>query len=127
VDAEIEFFKNKLMHPKFLTVLGNLNNHKKLGIVSNNKQIYIDAFLSYNNCGHYFEKIICEECGLPAKPSPDRYLAAMDFFNVKKDEILIIEDSPIGFDAAKNAGMDYVKFDYQSLDQSLRCIEIGIV
>ena len=44
----------------------------------------------------WFDTVILgEECPMP-KPHPDPYLAALDYFGIKKDEALICEDSPSG-------------------------------
>jgi beta-phosphoglucomutase len=124
--AEIEYFRAQAMNPQILKWLRNLKSQYKIGIVSNNKWANIQAFLSANNCSYYFEKIISEESGLKSKPAPDSYLAAIDFFKMKKNQVLIIEDSPVGFRAAENAGVDYIAFNYQTIQQSIQSIEIAI-
>ena len=40
-----------------------------------------------------------------SKPSPEIYLWCMDKFGLKNNECLVIEDSPYGIEAAKNASM----------------------
>lgn len=42
------------------------------------------------------------------KPSPEIYLNAMTALNVKPDEVLIFEDSPVGFEAAMASGAKYI-------------------
>lgn len=42
------------------------------------------------------------------KPSPEIYLNAMGSLGVKPEEVLIFEDSPVGFEAAKACGARYI-------------------
>lgn len=39
------------------------------------------------------------------KPNPEIYLKAVEELNMKKEDILVIEDSEVGVEAAKNAGL----------------------
>jgi HAD superfamily hydrolase (TIGR01509 family) len=126
IREEYEFFENKLIDPSLFDLLGNLNQRFQMGIVSNNKLANIQAYLTVNNCSHYFPIIISEEFGLAAKPSPDSYLKALAYFGVEKNQALIIEDSAIGFASAQNAEIDYFVFDQQSLKQSIQSFEIAM-
>lgn len=42
------------------------------------------------------------------KPSPEIYLKAMDTLGVKPEEVMIFEDSLVGFEAAKASGANYI-------------------
>ncbi len=42
------------------------------------------------------------------KPSPEIYLNAMETLGVKPDEVLIFEDSPVGFEAVVASGARYI-------------------
>lgn len=42
------------------------------------------------------------------KPSPEIYLKTMETLEVKPEEVLIFEDSPVGFQAAKDSGAKYI-------------------
>lgn len=125
-DAELQYFENKLMEPALLTLLKKLKTHYKLAIVSNNRWANIHACLLLNNCAQYFEKIISIENGLSVKPAPDAYLSAIAHFNIDKKQALIVEDSSIGFESAKNAGVDFLVFSYQTLKYSLHSIESAL-
>jgi beta-phosphoglucomutase-like phosphatase (HAD superfamily) len=50
------------------------------------------------------------------------YLKAISLFQIKKEETLIIEDSPIGFESAKNAEIDYVEFNFMNMEASINKI-----
>lgn len=54
------------------------------------------------------------------KPNPEAYLTALNHFGLKKEEAIIIEDSPVGIQAGKNSGIyTCARRDVQfGLDQS---------
>ena len=55
--------------------------------------------------------IVCGDEVKHGKPQPDLFLAALDHFkeyNIKPEEAIVFEDSPLGIKAANNAGMSSV-------------------
>lgn len=52
-----------------------------------------------------FDVIITAEDIPKAKPNPDPYLKAQVSLGVNKEECVVIENAPLGIEAAKNAGM----------------------
>ena len=42
------------------------------------------------------------------KPDPDTFLKCAELMNVNPEECLVFEDAELGFQAAKNAGMQYI-------------------
>ena len=79
----------------------------KLLIVSNNNYMLINKLLSRANLKKYFNKRNIISCtrSIKPKPHPDGYIIALKKFNLKKDNILVIEDSETGISSAKNAGI----------------------
>lgn len=63
---------------------------------------YIDA----TNC---FDLILAGEDVINGKPNPEIYLNVLSFFNMKPEEALIFEDSEIGMEAAKRAGISFIE------------------
>lgn len=61
-------------------------------------------YLTNSNVIGYFDKIICGDMVENGKPNPDIYLKALDSLNVKPENCLVLEDSPNGIKAARNAG-----------------------
>lgn len=53
-----------------------------------------------------------------AKPAPDLFLAAAELLGVEPADALVIEDAPLGIEAAKNAGMPCVAIT-STYDRSL--------
>jgi beta-phosphoglucomutase len=56
----------------------------------------------------YFKHIISIDDVNNGKPSPEGYLLAAKRLGVQPQECLVIEDTPVGITAAKNAGMDVI-------------------
>jgi beta-phosphoglucomutase len=52
-----------------------------------------------------------------SKPFPDGYLAAMNHLGLVREECIVIENAPLGIEAAKNAGMYCVAVE-TTLDRS---------
>lgn len=51
-----------------------------------------------------FDVMITADRGLPAKPAPDKYLQAAEDVSVRPENMMVIEDSNIGMQAAISAG-----------------------
>jgi beta-phosphoglucomutase len=53
----------------------------------------------------HFDFIITGDEVPRAKPCPDPYLAAARQLGLRPDECVVVENAPLGIEAAKNAGM----------------------
>jgi HAD superfamily hydrolase (TIGR01509 family) len=58
--------------------------------------------------GPLFDTVVCAEDCARGKPFPDPFLEAARRMNTPPDECLVFEDSPLGLQAAKAAGMQCV-------------------
>lgn len=56
----------------------------------------------------YFDLIYTREDVAKIKPNPEVYLKAMQAFNAKPEQCIVLEDSLVGIKAAKNAGLKTV-------------------
>lgn len=70
----------------------------------------ITVMLSHYQLETYFDAVVSGD-DLPAKPAPDVFLKAAKQVGTNPANCLVIEDSPAGIRAAKNAGM--------------RCVAVG--
>ena len=86
-------------------VLETLQKKYKLAIASNGERTIWHDYLNKNNLLKYFEVVIFGEDVLNPKPNPESFLKAAKSLRVDPKEAVVIEDSEIGFKAAKNAGM----------------------
>lgn len=56
----------------------------------------------------FFELIIAKEDVVQRKPNPEVHEKILNYFNIKPEDTLIIEDSLLGVETAKNAGIDVI-------------------
>lgn len=116
---------NKIDYARYLNqyVLDFLNllqkEEKKLAIASASAQKDIQQMIQQCNLEGYFDAIISGEEVVRNKPNPDIYLKALQELEIEKEEAVVIEDSSVGIQAAKAAGITTwaVKYPLYDLDQ----------
>ncbi len=114
-------FEDLLMkHAKeVLIILYNSGHH--LSLVSSSSLRHIEKILDHFDIRKYFEYVISGENFKESKPNPEIYnYAKGKYANVDEDEMFVIEDSALGIEAAKRAGLRVIaKRDLRySIDQS---------
>lgn len=73
-------------------------------LASSSPRKFIDRFLQAVDMVDLFDYTVSgEECE-NHKPAPDVYLRAMEALGVHPDEVLVVEDSPLGIAAGRAAG-----------------------
>ncbi|WP_419419391.1 HAD family hydrolase [Legionella sp. D16C41] len=81
---------------------------KKLAICSGSTRNEIESALTKiaeGKLSTYFDTIVTTENVSQGKPSPEGYLLTAERINIKPEHCLVIEDTPHGIQAAKEAGM----------------------
>lgn len=76
----------------------------KTAIASTARKENLMNVVNYLNLADKFDLIIAGVDVKQGKPSPEIYLKAMEALNVKTEEVLIFEDSPVGIEAARASG-----------------------
>lgn len=77
-------------------------------IASSSPRYWIEDLLNRFNLIGYFDLILSKDEIKAIKPNPDIYLEVLKRFNIKPQEAVAIEDSPIGAKAAVAAGIDCI-------------------
>jgi HAD superfamily hydrolase (TIGR01509 family) len=79
----------------------------KLAIASSSPYAWVDEHTKRLNIFHYFDKVICaDDVGVGrTKPNPDLFLLALKQLQVRKHEVVVLEDSSNGVLAANRAGI----------------------
>lgn len=73
-------------------------------LASSSPRKFIDRFLDETGLTELFDYTVSgEECE-NHKPAPDVYVRAMEALGVHADEVLVVEDSPLGIAAGRAAG-----------------------
>lgn len=76
-----------------------------MALVSSTSSCNVLAVLNRLSLLRYFGAVVCGDHVQHTKPDPEGYLAASSFLGIAPDGCLIVEDSPIGIQAARNAGI----------------------
>ncbi|MCL2856116.1 MAG: HAD family phosphatase [Oscillospiraceae bacterium] len=92
--------------PGVVELLEHLCDHgKRMAVVSSTHSQNVLFVLNRLSILRYFDAIVCGDMVEKTKPSPEGYLKATEYLGLAPSDCLIVEDSPIGIRAAKNAGI----------------------
>lgn len=94
--------------PHVKEVLEELSQKYQMAIVTTSRRV--DFELIHQNSGiiDFMNFTLCVEDYERAKPHPAPYLKALEKFNAKKEETIVVEDSQRGLTSAFNAGIDCI-------------------
>lgn len=81
-----------------------LRHRYKLAVVSGADRPIVHYVLEALYTG-IFSVVVTGDDVFHGKPAPDPYLKAVEMLNVHKDECIVIENAPLGVQAAKAAGL----------------------
>ncbi len=87
--------------------LVNKKSCKKI-LVSGASRKEVENILQKNIGLDKFDLIITGDDVHIGKPDPLPYLTGLNKMNLKKEDALVIENSPLGVESAKNAGLKYI-------------------
>ncbi|MEC4885803.1 MAG: HAD family phosphatase [Scytonema sp. PMC 1070.18] len=113
---ELEKMEKLPLYPGLDDILFQVRSRNlKLGVVSGAVRREIELVLKQAKLAEYFDAIVSGEDITSSKPEPDGYLLAVKRLNQEypdlnllPQECLAIEDTPVGIEAAKKAGMQVV-------------------
>ena len=88
-------------------------NGLAIGLASNNDKRSIDYMLNRFGIGSFFSAIVCAEDVVAGKPNPDIYLKAVKRLRLLPKECVAIEDTFIGVESVKAAGLKCIAFPNQ--------------
>ena len=77
----------------------------KLGIGSSSHKRLIDFVLKKLDIASFFDAVVDAEDIVNSKPNPEIFLTCAKRLHIRPEECLVIEDSNLGVEAAKKAGM----------------------
>lgn len=97
---------SQLLNPHVKNVLTWLKEQNfKVSIASSSSSQEIQTMLEQNNLHHYFDFIIGGDMVKKTKPDPEIYIKSIKMMNFNPNELIVIEDSEYGIQAAKNASL----------------------
>jgi len=80
----------------------------KLALVTTSKEHYVNILLDKLDIRNLFDVIITRESVKNLKPAPDAYLNTIKLLQLTETEVLVLEDSERGIQAARNASLPIV-------------------
>lgn len=116
---KIDFIK--YARSNLIQVFKNLKNKNiKIVIASAGSKKNIKEFINTLNITSFIEFYMSGEECKNNKPNPEIYLKSIEKLGFKLKEIVVVEDSKTGIEAAKNAGLSVIAFESNKfkLDQS---------
>ncbi len=81
--------------------------HIALGTTASKENTY--EILKHFDVDWLFDLIVTKEDTIRYKPDPECFITIMNYFNVKKQDTIIFEDSDVGIKAAEKSGARYVR------------------
>ena len=90
-------------------------NNYLIALASSSTRKKLNVKLSESETLQYFDYLVSAEEVERGKPDPQMFLKAAEHFNVSPENCVVIEDSPVGIEAGKRAGMTVVARDNRIL------------
>ncbi|MHA1238973.1 MAG: HAD family hydrolase [Candidatus Odinarchaeia archaeon] len=76
----------------------------KIGLFTINQRKVVEYLLNKMNIKHYFDAVVTRDDVDEPKPSSKHLIAVLEKLNLKPEEVLVVGDHPIDFDAANKMG-----------------------
>ena len=82
----------------------------QIALGSSSQPELIDLVLRKLDIVHYFKAVVSCESVKRSKPAPDVFLLAAEKLGVLPEHCVVVEDAPVGVQAAKSAGMACIAY-----------------
>ena len=79
-----------------------------MAIVTGSPKANVQRILKNTDLLDYFAVVIDADDVRQHKPNPETYLRAAEYLGINPKDCLVFEDTPLGLQASKSAGMDCV-------------------
>lgn len=83
----------------------------KRAVASSGTRVYINAVLEKLKLNGFFQEVVSGDMVEKGKPAPDIFLKAANDLGIEPQACVVLEDSTVGIDAAKRAGMYCIAVD----------------
>ena len=103
-----EIVKADTTEPTALPTLKALKQSYQLCIATNTRRAMFELTHGQDEMYQLFDEVVCREDYKNTKPAPDAYLAALKTLGISASDAIVVEDSPRGIAAAKQAGIEVV-------------------
>jgi HAD superfamily hydrolase (TIGR01509 family) len=110
--AKETWFLNNLHHVRPIVPVVNIVKSYRgklpMAVASGSSRLAVQAMLAATGLTAYFETVVAAEDSGRPKPAPDPFLVAARRLNVAPEHCQVFEDSELGLEAARRAGMRVV-------------------
>jgi len=96
---------NTRMLPEMYEFISTLSGQYKIAVASNSSKEFITNLLETSGLMNFFSVILGRQDIIKPKPASDIYIKCSRELGILPQYCCVIEDSPTGIKAAKNAGM----------------------
>lgn len=109
-----DIYYQEFLQTKDLTIsnvestLKELSKSYKMAIVTTSRRVDFELIHKNRNIVNFMDFVLCVEDYEKAKPNPEPYLKALEKFNAKAYEAIVVEDSQRGLISAKRANIDCI-------------------
>lgn len=101
-----------ILNPHVLNILPNLKSFGlTLAIASSSPINNIKTVIEECGIQQYFSLLVSGESFKKSKPNPEIYLSTIQKLNLSADEVIVIEDSTYGIEAATKAGLQVIALE----------------
>ena len=110
-------------YPGLKAALERLNSHVpplRFGVATSSSRKEAEAMLQFTRFRYIFHTLVTSEDVDHTKPDPECYLKACSRLGVQPEEAAAVEDSPVGVQAAKEAGLYVVAVTTNHPESRLR-------
>ncbi len=94
-----------ILHPHILEMAKNFSQKYKMAIVTSALWAEVAPVLQNTGLLNYFVGIVSADDISQSKPNPEAYLKGIALLGLPAETIVAFEDTPVGVQAAKNAGL----------------------
>lgn len=108
------------LFPGIQELLSYFKNRYLLCVASNSDKKFILKILQNTALLSYFKFVLTVNDVQKPKPAPDIYLLGAKRMGLKPEECIVIEDSTVGIEAAKNAGMKCIAVSHTLPKEKLK-------
>ncbi|MHC1611558.1 MAG: HAD family hydrolase [Candidatus Methanospirareceae archaeon] len=123
IESKIEAMRRGVIKPckGSEQMIKYLSERYHLAVVSDSQQVCVDYALEHFNLKQYFTIWYGRKSDLESlakrKPSPFYINRVLDELNIRREAAILVDDSPVGILAAKNAGIDSVLIAHHTKEE----------
>lgn len=104
--------ESSILYPGIRETLIRLSESCLLGVVTGSVRREVEPILTNGGLRELFQCLITADDIKRGKPDPEGYLNGVAVLQLPKERVVVIEDTPTGIRAAKNAGLKCIAVEH---------------